>query len=59
MADGILPIPTIPLGLTDAAQRGVLIPFADIFARQRRIGWDAFGLEVDKFNPIAKTEIAA
>jgi len=27
MADGILPIPTIPLGLTDAAQRGVLIPF--------------------------------
>jgi len=27
MADGILPIPTIPLGLADAAQSGVLIPF--------------------------------
>ncbi|TGP49180.1 hypothetical protein EN873_30345 [bacterium M00.F.Ca.ET.230.01.1.1] len=27
MTDGILPIPTIPPGLIDAAQRGVLIPF--------------------------------
>jgi hypothetical protein len=27
MTDGILPIPTIPPGLKDAAQRGVLIPF--------------------------------
>lgn len=27
MTDGILPIPTIPPGLRDAAQRGVLIPF--------------------------------
>lgn len=28
-------------------------PYADLFARQRRPGWDAWGNEVDKFSPVA------
>ena len=26
-------------------------PYAELFARQRRPGWDAWGNEVDKFGP--------
>lgn len=45
------------LGYEFAARMAGSYPKADVFARQRREGWDAFGLEVDKFNP--QQEIAA
>jgi N6-adenosine-specific RNA methylase IME4 len=32
---------------------------ADVFSREARLGWDAFGNEAKKFNPPAETEIAA
>lgn len=33
-------------------------PYLELFARQRRPGWDAWGNQVDKFQPLAKPEAA-
>jgi N6-adenosine-specific RNA methylase IME4 len=40
-------------GYVEAARMAGPYPKADIFARQQRPGWDAFGLETDKFNQAA------
>jgi N6-adenosine-specific RNA methylase IME4 len=34
-------------------ERLVAGPYLELFARQRRLGWDAWGLEVDKFSEAA------
>ena len=47
MSDAILPIPTVPPGLREAAQRGVLIPFIGAGA-SRLAGCPTWGEFADK-----------
>lgn len=46
-------------GYVDASAMAGPYPKADIFAREQRPGWDAFGTEVSKFNPAAVVAEAA
>jgi len=41
-------------GYVEAAKMAGPYPKADIFAREKRPGWDAFGLEVNKFNAVTE-----
>lgn len=42
-----------PDGIHDRIERLVAGPYLELFARQRRPGWDCWGNEVDKFSPPA------
>ena len=39
-----------PEGVHERIERLVVGPYLELFARQRRPGWDCWGNEVDKFN---------
>jgi N6-adenosine-specific RNA methylase IME4 len=41
-----------PEGIHQRIERLVSGPYCEIFARQRRPGWDTFGNELDKFKPV-------
>lgn len=43
-----------PDGIHERIERLVAGPYVEIFARQRRAGWDCFGNEVDKFAEAAE-----
>lgn len=43
-----------PDGIHDRIERLVAGPYLELFARQRRPGWDSWGNEVDKFAPISE-----
>ena len=46
-----------PDGIHERIERLVAGPYLDLFARQRRPGWDCWGNEVDKFAPHLSGEI--
>src|SRR4029077_4776914 len=45
-----------PDGIHERIERLVAGPYLELFARQRRPGWDAWGNEVDKFAPQVSRE---
>ena len=46
-----------PDGIHERIERLVAGPYLELFARQKRPGWDVWGNEADKFRP-AKPEAA-